>query len=62
MSGVLTSPPRSSGHSQPTQPGEFSLIDMLLRQQQETAVERFARATKNTPFHRKPAIIATSFP
>ena len=44
MSGVLTSPPRSSGHSQPTQPGEFSLIDMLLRQQQETAVERFARA------------------
>lgn len=43
MSGVLTPPPQSGERSMP-QPGEFSIIDMLLKQQQETAVERFSRA------------------
>ncbi|MGA2253963.1 MAG: DmsC/YnfH family molybdoenzyme membrane anchor subunit [Thermoguttaceae bacterium] len=44
MSGVLTPPPRSGEFSTPPHPGEFSIINMLLRQQQETAVERFSRA------------------
>jgi formate dehydrogenase iron-sulfur subunit len=43
MSGVLTPPPHCSEVSLRPRAGEFSIIDMRLRQQQETAVEHFAR-------------------
>ncbi len=48
MSGVLTSPSRSDGFSLTSPAGELSIIDMLLREQQQTAVERFSRAHEET--------------
>jgi formate dehydrogenase iron-sulfur subunit len=44
VSGILTPPLQPAELSTPSQAGEFSIIRMLLAQQQETAVERFSRA------------------